>query len=70
MSDEERNEEGAMAAEQQMLRWTKPAMNGDLPPVRGGHGCVLAEMQLVVFGGHAYLGKGKFKESIYVARDE
>ena len=43
------------------LKYTKPAVNGDLPPVRGGHGCVLAEMQLVVFGGHAYLGNGEFQ---------
>ena len=43
------------------LKYTKPAVNGDLPPVRGGHGCVLADMQLVIFGGHAYLGKGEFE---------
>ena len=44
------------------LKYTKPAINGEqLPPVRGGHGCVLADMQLVIFGGHAYLGKGEFE---------
>ncbi|GMH54671.1 hypothetical protein TrLO_g10975 [Triparma laevis f. longispina] len=43
------------------LKYTRPAVLGDLPPVRGGHGCVLADMQIVVFGGHAYLGKGEFE---------
>ena len=43
------------------LKYTKPTVTGELPPVRGGHAAVLADSQLVVFGGHAYLGQGKFE---------
>jgi len=43
------------------LKHTKPSVNGSLPPVRGGHTAVLADMQLVIFGGHAYQGKGSFE---------
>jgi host cell factor len=49
------------AASTPTLKWTKPSISTPLPPVRGGHGLVSAGLQLVLFGGHAYLGGGKFE---------
>ena len=51
------------------LRATKPALASSvLPPVRGGHSACLASLQLVIFGGHAYLGNGAFQylEDVWV----
>ena len=42
------------------LSWLKPAVNGRPPSARGGHSAVLADFQLVVFGGHYYAGQGEF----------
>jgi len=43
------------------LKHTKPSLSGIPPPVRGGHTAVLADLNLVVFGGHAYQGEGVFE---------
>ncbi|KAG5184193.1 hypothetical protein JKP88DRAFT_255581 [Tribonema minus] len=44
-------------------RWTRAQTqtNGVRIPARGGHSCVSADMQLVVFGGHYYEGAHKFE---------
>lgn len=39
--------------------WSHPDMNGTPPCGRGGHSAILADTQLVLFGGH-YYGKGGF----------
>jgi len=43
------------------LSWVKPALNGTAPASRGGHTAVLADTQLVIFGGHRYGGTGTFQ---------
>ncbi|CAM9634761.1 unnamed protein product [Chrysoparadoxa australica] len=34
--------------------WTKAQTNGQRCPPRGGHSCIVADFQLVVFGGHRF----------------
>ena len=43
------------------LVWQKPSLNGTAPSSRGGHTAVLADTQLVIFGGHRYGGDGVFE---------
>ena len=43
------------------LAWQKPSLNGTAPSSRGGHTAVLADTQLVIFGGHRYGGDGVFE---------
>ena len=40
--------------------WTTALPSGERIPARGGHSCILADFQLVVFGGHYYVGDEKF----------
>ncbi len=41
--------------------WTKPTLKGASPTARGGHTSVLADYQMIVFGGHYYGGSSKFE---------
>jgi len=41
--------------------WTKPTLKGAAPSARGGHTAVLAEYQMIIFGGHYYGGSSKFE---------
>ena len=43
------------------LTWAKQLCAGEAPAARGGHTAVLAESQLVVFGGHFYRGDSNFE---------
>ena len=43
------------------LAWTRPATEGILPSVRGGHTTVAAEGKFVMFGGHVYSASGTFE---------
>ncbi|CAM9444838.1 unnamed protein product, partial [Sphacelaria rigidula] len=42
------------------VSWTKASTNGDRVPARGGHTCIVADFQLVVFGGTCYKANDKF----------
>lgn len=42
------------------LQWKTLESAGQRPSPRGGHSTVCAERNLIVFGGHAYVGDGKF----------
>jgi hypothetical protein len=41
--------------------WTKPTLKGSAPVARGGHTAVLADYQMIIFGGHYYGGSSKFE---------
>ncbi|CAM9346548.1 unnamed protein product, partial [Ectocarpus sp. 4 AP-2014] len=43
-----------------IVSWTKASTSGERVPARGGHTCVVADFQLVVFGGTFYKGNGEF----------
>ncbi|DAZ96855.1 TPA: hypothetical protein N0F65_008286 [Lagenidium giganteum] len=47
-------------AEHLEIRWSMPTLEGSAPSARGGHSAVLADTQLLVFGGHYFGGHGKF----------
>lgn len=42
------------------IAWSLPSMEGIPPCARGGHTAVLADTQLLVFGGHYFGGEGSF----------
>eukprot|EP00640_Fibrocapsa_japonica_P006730 CAMPEP_0113944106 /NCGR_PEP_ID=MMETSP1339-20121228/30642_1 /TAXON_ID=94617 /ORGANISM="Fibrocapsa japonica" /LENGTH=180 /DNA_ID=CAMNT_0000949177 /DNA_START=43 /DNA_END=582 /DNA_ORIENTATION=+ /assembly_acc=CAM_ASM_000762 len=43
------------------VSWSKATTQGYRIGARGGHSAVVADYQLIVFGGHHYEGKGEFK---------
>eukprot|EP00937_MAST-01D_sp_MAST-1D-sp2_P000687 g687.t1 len=51
----------AQVSAQPGLTWSKPSINGTPPSSRGGHTAVLANNQLVIFGGHRYGGNNVFE---------
>lgn len=46
--------------EENVLTWRMPLTEGKRPSARGGHTAVLVHHDLIVFGGHSYMGSGKF----------
>lgn len=42
------------------ISWSTPKMDGAVPCARGGHSAVLADTNLLVFGGHYFGGHGTF----------
>ncbi|KAJ0412240.1 hypothetical protein ATCC90586_006626 [Pythium insidiosum] len=42
------------------IEWSLPKIEGDAPCPRGGHSAVLADTQLLIFGGHYFGGHGAF----------
>ncbi|GLE00367.1 hypothetical protein PINS_up009124 [Pythium insidiosum] len=54
------DDSSAVRAAHVEIDWSLPKIEGDPPCARGGHSAVLADTQLLIFGGHYFGGHGAF----------
>jgi host cell factor len=58
--EEKRTSVSSGRASRAEITWSNPPLDGIVPSARGGHSAILANTQLIIFGGHYFGGHGKF----------